>query len=83
MRPGRPNTALMLLALLLAPVAGLGQDQRPEHGMIEAGTRAIWGDVYGRPDLPFDPLLRTSKYNEYRDLRDGFFIRRFRLNRNT
>ncbi len=81
MRPGRSNTALILLALLLAPVAGFGQDKRPEQGMIEAGTRAIWGEVYGRPDLPFDPLLRTSKYNEYRDLRDGFFIRRFRLNR--
>ncbi len=26
---------------------------------------------------PFDPLLKTSKYNEYRDLRNGFFIRRF------
>ncbi|MGC2322721.1 MAG: MtrB/PioB family outer membrane beta-barrel protein, partial [Terriglobales bacterium] len=25
----------------------------------------------------FDPLLRTSKYEEYRDLRNGFFIRRF------
>ena len=48
--------------------------------MIEAGYRGIWGEVYGRPDLPFDPSLKTSKYNEYRDLRDGFFIRRFRLN---
>ena len=36
--------------------------------------------MYGRPDLPFEPSLKTSKYNEYRDLRDGFFIRRFRLN---
>ena len=25
----------------------------------------------------FDPLLRTSKYEEYRDLRNGFFIKRF------
>ena len=73
MRSGRSNTALILLALLLAPVAGFGQAGGPEQGMIEAGTRAIWGEVYGRPDLPFDPLLRTSKYNEYRDLRDGFF----------
>ena len=24
----------------------------------------------------FDPLLKTSKYDEYRDLRNGFFIRR-------
>ena len=35
--------------------------------------------MYGRPDLPFDPSLKTSKYNEYRDLRDGFFIPRVRL----
>jgi len=25
---------------------------------------------------PFDPLLSTSKYEEYRDLRNGFFIKR-------
>jgi hypothetical protein len=25
---------------------------------------------------PFDPGLKTSKYNEYRDLRNGFFVRR-------
>ena len=25
---------------------------------------------------PFDPLLRTSKYEEYRDLRNGFFVRK-------
>ena len=81
MRPARANIACTLLLLLLAPIAARGQDQHPERGMIEAGTRSIWGDVYGRPDLPFNPSLRTSKYNEYRDLRDGFFIRRFRLNR--
>lgn len=50
------------------------------RGVVEAGTRGIWGDVYGRPDLPFTPALSTSDYNEYRDLRDGFFLRRFRLN---
>ena len=71
----------MLLALVLAPVGGSARTSGPSSGMIEAGTRAVWGEVYGRPDLPFDPSLRTSKYNEYRDLRDGFFIRRFRLNR--
>ena len=73
---------MLLLPLLLAPVAVTAQDEpRPERGMVEAGARTIWGNVYGRPDLPFDPTLKTSKYNEYRDLRDGFFIRRFRLNR--
>ena len=57
------------------------QDQpAPERGMVEFGTRWSWGDVYGRPDLPFQPSLKTSKYDEYRDLRDGFFVKRFRLN---
>ena len=37
--------------------------------------------MYGRPDLALSALAsKTSKYNEYRDLRDGFFVRRFRLN---
>jgi len=71
---------LFLLALLLPPLAANAQDQRPERGMVEAGSRWSWGNVYGRPDLPFQPNLKTSKYDEYRDLRDGFFVRRFRLN---
>ncbi len=71
---------VMLLALLLVPVALQGQDQQPERGTVEVGVRGIWGDVYGRPDLPFSPLLKTSKYNEYRDLRDGVFLRKLRLN---
>jgi MtrB/PioB family decaheme-associated outer membrane protein len=74
-----------LLALLTAPAMAQSQntDQpvRPELGMVEMGTRWSWGEVYGRPDLPFSPDLKTSKYNEYRDIRDGFFIRRFRLRR--
>ena len=61
---------VFLLALLIAPAAAVGQDQRPERGMIELGSRWSWGDVYGRPDLPFQPALKTSKYNEYRDLRE-------------
>src|SRR5690348_2015721 len=71
---------LFLLALLLPPLAANAQDQHPERGMVEAGSRWSWGNVYGRPDLPFQPNLKTSKYDEYRDLRDGFFVRRFRLN---
>jgi MtrB/PioB family decaheme-associated outer membrane protein len=57
------------------------------HGMIEFGARAVTGDVYGRQDLqtgqclgcgtPFQPALRTSKFNEYRDVRDGFYVPRF------
>ena len=52
--------------------------------MVEFGVRAVTGDVYGRPDLQtgqcvgcgslFQPSLRTSKFNEYRDVRDGFFV---------
>jgi MtrB/PioB family decaheme-associated outer membrane protein len=79
MKTASTKTVSLLLALLLAPIA-VGQDEHPERGMVEAGTRTSWGDVYGRPDLPLDPALKTSKYNEYRDLRDGFFVRRFRLN---
>ena len=83
MKTVRAQTAFLLLALLVAPVAAVGQeqnkDERPERGMVELGARTSWGEVYGRPDLPFEPALKTSKYNEYRDLRDGFFIRRFRL----
>jgi len=69
-----------LLTLLLLPAVVLGQEPSPQRGMVEAGARSSWGEVYGRPDLPFQPALKTSKYNEYRDLRDGFFVRRFRLN---
>jgi MtrB/PioB family decaheme-associated outer membrane protein len=72
--------AFVLLVLLLVPALLLSQDQRPERGMVELGSRWSWGEVYGRPDLPFDPSLKTSKYGEYRDLRDGVFVRRFRLN---
>ncbi len=79
-RPSQ-QIAFVLLTLLLVPAAALGQDQQPAaHGVVEAGTRNSWGEVYGRPDLPFTPSLKTSKYDEYRDLRDGFFVRRFRLN---
>jgi Protein of unknown function (DUF3374). len=59
------------------------------HGIVELGIRAVTGDVYGRPDLqtgqcvgcgtPFQPGLRTSKFNEYRDVRDGFYVPRFDL----
>lgn len=70
---------LAAIVVLVPPVL-LGQDQAPQHGMVEAGARTSWGDVYGRPDLLFNPALKTSNYNQYRDLRDGFFVRRFRLN---
>jgi MtrB/PioB family decaheme-associated outer membrane protein len=76
----RATIPLLLLILLMTPFALFSQDQPPPvAGVVELGSRWSWGDVYGRPDLPFDPSLKTSKYNEYRDLRDGFFIPRFRL----
>ena len=69
---------LLLLALLLAPAVALGQEERPERGSVEFGFRNVWGDVFGRPDLPFKPDLETSKFNEYRDLKSNVFIRSFR-----
>jgi MtrB/PioB family decaheme-associated outer membrane protein len=57
------------------------------HGSVEFGVRLATGDVYGRPDLqtgqclgcgtPFDPTLKTSKFNEYGDVRDGFYVPHF------
>jgi MtrB/PioB family decaheme-associated outer membrane protein len=80
MKTARAKFLLLLLTLLIAPVALFTQDQQPPvAGVVELGSRWTWGDVYGRPDLPFDPSLKTSKYNEYRDLRDGFFVPRVRL----
>jgi MtrB/PioB family decaheme-associated outer membrane protein len=52
------------------------QDQDADHGFVDFGVRFATGDVYGRPDLPFDPPLKNSKFNEYRDVRDGFFLRK-------
>ena len=76
----RAKIPFLLLILLMTPAALFSQDQPPPvAGVVELGSRWSWGDVYGRPDLPFDPSLKTSKYNEYRDLRDGFFIPRVRL----
>jgi len=83
----RQMKAIILVALvgLMVPVGGRAQDvpkdtspDVPAHGVAEAGSRGVWGDVYGRPDLPFTPTLSTSKYGEYRDLRDGFFLRSLR-----
>ena len=59
------------------------------HGVAEFGLRGVTGDVYGRPDLhtgqclgcgtPFDPRLSISKFNEYRDVRNGFYVPHFDL----
>lgn len=80
MKAANAKIGLVLLGLIMAGTLALGQDERPLRGMVDAGSRWAWGNVYGRPDLPFEPNFKTSKYNEYRDLRDGFFVRRLRLN---
>jgi hypothetical protein len=80
MKIARTRCLSLMLSLLIAPVTLFSQEQTPPvAGVVELGSRWSWGEVYGRPDLPFDPALKTSKYNEYRDLRDGFFIPRVRL----
>ncbi len=48
---------------------------RGERGRVEFGYRYFWGDVYGRPDLPFIPALKTSKLNEYSDIRKNVLVR--------
>src|SRR6266542_83951 len=69
-----------LVALVLVPAAVFAQAElQPALGSVEFGVRHVWGDVYGRPDLPFSPDLFTSKLNEYSDLRNDFFIRSFSL----
>jgi len=45
-------------------------------GYADWGFRTYWGNVYGRPDLPFKPDLGTSKLNEYSDIRNNLFLRR-------
>src|SRR5262244_162289 len=94
MKIARAVKLALLLMLLVTPLVLFGQDKSTDGqdkkndedkkpaqvGIVEFGARGTWGEVYGRPDLPFTPSLKTSKYEEYRDLRDGFFIPRARLN---
>jgi len=92
MKLKRQPTILILLALLLVPSLLFGQESTAQqeqppapagavpHGSAEFGVRHVWGDVYGRPDLPFSPDWMTSKFNEYSDIRSGFFVRRLNLN---
>ncbi len=86
MRVLKNLAAWTALALFLLPVGLLAQDKTADHGSVEFGLRYSWGEVTGRPDLqtgqclgcgtPFQPALSTSKYDEYRDLRNGLYIRR-------
>jgi hypothetical protein len=59
------------------PAAELEEPE--DRGYVEFGGRGFFGDVYGRPDLPFKPNLSTSKLNEYSDIRNNFLIRRARI----
>ncbi|MGH6628152.1 MAG: MtrB/PioB family outer membrane beta-barrel protein, partial [Burkholderiales bacterium] len=82
MRLMRQPTILALLALVLVPAPLFSQEQPappapPSHGSVEFGVRQVWGDVYGRPDLPFTPDVITSKFNEYGDRRNGFVVPKF------
>ncbi len=65
-----------LSAVFLFPQRSFAQDQKQDIGEVEFGIRMATGDVYGRPDLPFSPGLKTSQFNEYQDIRDGFYVRR-------
>ena len=92
MRKFNALAGLTVLTLLLLPAGLFAQDKpdkdekTADHGSIDFGLRYAGGDVYGRPDLqsgqclgcgsPFDPSLKASKFNEYRDLRNGFYVRR-------
>jgi MtrB/PioB family decaheme-associated outer membrane protein len=86
MKLTRPPATLLLLVFLLVPALLFSQESpaQPEppdqHGSVEFGVRGVWGDVYGRPDLPFKPDVITSKFNEYGDRRNGFVVRRFSMN---
>jgi len=64
-------------------------DKDTDHGTIDVGVRYSTGNVDGRQDLqtgqclgcgtPFNPSLQNSKFAEYRDMRNGFYIRRVNL----
>jgi hypothetical protein len=75
MRKTAELAIFILLTLLLSPQRFLAQDKDPDNGSVEFGVRFATGDVYGRPELPFNPPLKTSEFNEYQDVRDGFYIR--------
>src|ERR1700741_4454140 len=77
MRKTAELAILAVLTLLAFSYRALGQnDQEADHGTVDFGVRFAKGDVYGRPDLPFQPSLKSSQFNEYQDVRNGFYVRR-------
>ncbi len=79
MRKTHALAVFAFLALLLVPQRFLAQDKPDDNNDVEFGVRFATGDVYGRPDLPFTPGLKTSQFNEYQDIRDGFYVRKFNV----
>ena len=76
MRKSAELAILAILTFLMSPCRTPGQEKETDHGYVDFGVRAVTGDVYGRPDLPFQPALSSSQFNEYQDVRDGFYVRR-------
>jgi hypothetical protein len=76
MRKSAEFAILAILTLLVFSYRAPGQEKETDHGYVDFGVRAVTGDVYGRPDLPFKPALSSSQFNEYQDVRDGFYLRR-------
>ena len=70
-RTTKTREMLKILALaILLPLAAFAQDDGPQNGRVVVGVRALTGN------------WSSSQFNEYRDIRPGFFIQRgdFSLN---
>src|SRR5262245_22224749 len=89
---GRTQFVFGLIGIFLVVCGAAAQEpaeSTPERlpsesqgGQVEFGVRSFWGNVYGRPDLPFKPDLATAKLNEYSDIRKNLYVRRALLNFN-
>jgi hypothetical protein len=66
MKKSAELAVLAALTLLISPHRVLGQDKEPDHGTVDFGVRFATGDEYGRPDLPFQPPVKTSQFNGIR-----------------
>ncbi len=75
MRKSNAFLLLMVSALFSFPGPLSAQDNSTTHGTVDFGVRFATGEVDGRPDLPFQPSLKTSQFNVYQDVRDGFYVR--------
>ena len=64
------NIAILLDVVWFTPERLHAQAGEPERGRIETGIRQLYGD------------RRSSKFNEYRDIPQGFFIRHSEIDLN-